>query len=197
MAKSRQALIGELGQAMQAYQRSTQAFDDEVGRVLGLEPGRPALPRLADRGSDVGARLAEATGLSAAATTSMIDRLERKGFVRRRKHDTDRRQVIVEMTEDGQARTWAMYGPLVEAGMPLLDSSTRPTSRHARPPRRDPRDRPTLTRDRSRDGGSHARLTDGAAIARVYDAPHHRRPPWTPCSTCSPRPSPRTATRPR
>ena len=28
----------EVGRAMQAYQRSTQAFDDEVGRVLGLNP---------------------------------------------------------------------------------------------------------------------------------------------------------------
>ena len=26
--------IDEVGRAMQAYQRSTQAFDDEVGRVL-------------------------------------------------------------------------------------------------------------------------------------------------------------------
>ena len=38
MARTRQALIGELGRALQAYQRSTQAFDDEVGRGLGLNP---------------------------------------------------------------------------------------------------------------------------------------------------------------
>ena len=38
MPSSRQALIGELGRALQAYQRSTQAFDDEVGRVLDLNP---------------------------------------------------------------------------------------------------------------------------------------------------------------
>ncbi len=120
MARSRQALVGELGQALQAYQRSTQAFDDEVGRVLGLNPADLRCLDWLTEGPTSANRLAEATGLSAAATTSMIDRLERKGFVRRRKHETDRRQVIVEMTEDGQARTWAMYGPLVAAGMPLL-----------------------------------------------------------------------------
>ena len=38
MARTRQALIDELGRAMQAYQRSTQAFDDEVGRALDLNP---------------------------------------------------------------------------------------------------------------------------------------------------------------
>ena len=121
MAKNRQVLIGEMGQALQAYQRSTQAFDDEVGRVLGLNPVDLRCLDWLTEGPLSATRLAEATGLSGPATTSMIDRLERKGFVRRGKHETDRRQVIVEMTEDGQARTWAMYGPLVAAGMPLLD----------------------------------------------------------------------------
>lgn len=120
MAKSRQALVGELGRALQAYQRSTQAFDDQVGRVLGVNPADLRCLDWLTEGSMSATRLAEATGLSAAATTSMIDRLERKGFVRRRKHETDRRQVLVEMTEEGQARTWALYGPMVEAGMPLL-----------------------------------------------------------------------------
>ncbi len=121
MAKGRQVLIAEMGQALQAYQRSTQAFDDEVGRVLGLNPVDLRCLDWLTEGAMSATRLAEATGLSAAATTSMIDRLEHKGYVRRRKHETDRRQVIVEMTEDGLARTWAIYGPLVQAGLPLLD----------------------------------------------------------------------------
>jgi DNA-binding MarR family transcriptional regulator len=121
MAKGRQVLIGEMGHALQAYQRSTQAFDDEVGRVLGLNPVDLRCLDWLTEGPMSATRLADATGLSAAAATSMIDRLERKGFVRRRKHETDRRQVIVELTEDGLARTWAIYGPLVEAGMPLLE----------------------------------------------------------------------------
>ena len=120
MPTSRQALIGELGRALQAYQRSTQAFDDEVGRVLDLNPVDLRCLDWLTEGPLSASRLAEATGLSAAATTAMIDRLEKKGFVRRRKHETDRRQVLVEMTDEGQARTWALYGPLVEEGMPLL-----------------------------------------------------------------------------
>ncbi len=65
-------------------------------------------------------RLAEATGLSSAATTAMIDRLERKGFVQRIRHDTDRRQVLVELTDPGKARTWAIYGRLAEGGHHLF-----------------------------------------------------------------------------
>ena len=107
MPTSRQALIGELGRALQAYQRSTQAFDDEVGRVLDLNPVDLRCLDWLTEGPLSASRLADATGLSAAATTAMIDRLEKKGFVRRRKHETDRRQVLVEMTDAGQARTWA------------------------------------------------------------------------------------------
>lgn len=43
------------------------------------------------------------------------------GFVRRSRSETDRRAVLVEMTEHGHARTWAADGPLVEAGRPMLD----------------------------------------------------------------------------
>ena len=172
MPTSRQALIGELGRALQAYQRSTQAFDDEVGQVLDLNPVDLRCLDWLTEGPLSASRLAEATGLSAAATTAMIDRLEKKGFVRRRKHETDRRQVLVEMTDAGQARTWALYGPLVEAG----HAAPRPV-RHgrargdARPPHRDPRDHrrgaraPPLAgpRDGLTDGGP----TGPSTISRV------------------------------
>ena len=120
MATSRQALTGEVGRALQAYQRSTQSFDDEVGRLLGLNPTDLRCLDWLTEGPMTATRLAEATGLSAAATTSMIDRLERKGFVGRRRHDGDRRQVHVELTEDGLRRVGLLYGPLVAEGAPLL-----------------------------------------------------------------------------
>jgi DNA-binding MarR family transcriptional regulator len=125
MPSTRQALIGEVGRAMQAYQRSTAAFDDEVGRVLDVNPADLRCLDWLTEGPMTASRLAEATGLSAAATTSMIDRLERKKFIRRRRHDGDRRQVLVEYTEDGLRRVGALYGPLVAEGEPLLRSYTK------------------------------------------------------------------------
>jgi DNA-binding MarR family transcriptional regulator len=120
----RQGLISEVGRAMQAYQRSTQAFDDEVGRVLRLNPTDLRCLDWLTEGPMTATRLAEATGLSAAATTSMVDRLERKGFVRRTRNDGDRRQVLVEMTDAGNERVMALYGPLVAEGAPLLAGFT-------------------------------------------------------------------------
>jgi DNA-binding MarR family transcriptional regulator len=60
-----------------------------------------------------------------AATTALVDRLVRKGFVRRIPSDEDRRQVLVEMTDEGMARTWECYGPMVEEGQQLMAGLTR------------------------------------------------------------------------
>jgi DNA-binding MarR family transcriptional regulator len=125
MAETRQVLIGQLGQAMQRYQRSTQAFDDAVGRRLGLNPADlRCLDWLAD-GPKTAGQLAAATGLRPAATTTLIDRLSARGLVRRVPSEIDRRQVLVEMTEEGFASTWECYGPMVEEGQTLLSRFTK------------------------------------------------------------------------
>lgn len=121
MPKSRQALIAEAGNAMQAYQRSTQAFDDAVGRALGINPtDLRCLDWLVDGARSAG-ELSAGTGLSSAATTTLIDRLERKGFVRRVPDPVDRRKVLVEMTSDGRKRVGRYYGPIVNDGSALVD----------------------------------------------------------------------------
>jgi DNA-binding MarR family transcriptional regulator len=120
MSRSRQELVQALGLAVQRYQRSTQAFDDIVGRRLGLGPSDVrCLDWLAD-GPKTAGQLSKATGLRPAATTALIDRLVAKGLVERLHNDTDRRQVLVQMTEEGQARTWKLYGPLATEGGQLL-----------------------------------------------------------------------------
>jgi DNA-binding MarR family transcriptional regulator len=120
MARSRQDLVEALGLAVQRYQRSTQAFDDTVGRLLGLGPSDVrCLDWLAD-GPKTAGQLSKATGLRPAATTALVDRLVAKGLVERVREDTDRRQVLVQMTELGHARTWELYGPLAMEGRKLL-----------------------------------------------------------------------------
>jgi DNA-binding MarR family transcriptional regulator len=120
MAGSRQGLVEALGLAVQRYQRSTQAFDDAVGRRLGLGPSDiRCLDWLAD-GPKTAGQLSKATGLRPAATTTLIDRLVAKRLVERIRDDGDRRQVLVQMTEEGQARTWELYGPLATEGQQLL-----------------------------------------------------------------------------
>src|SRR5256885_6463795 len=124
MRKDRQALITETGFALQAYQRSSQAFDDAVGRALGLNATDVrCLDWLAD-GPKTAGELSSGTGLSAAATTTLIDRLEIKGFAQRVRDPGDRRKVLVEMTPDGAARVGTYYGRLIEEGTGLFKGIT-------------------------------------------------------------------------
>ena len=120
MSKSRQALIAEAGNAMQAYQRSTQALDDAIGRALRLNPtDLRCLDWLVDGPKSAG-QVSEATGLSSAATTTLIDRLEQKGFVQRVRDPGDRRRVLVELSPEGAERVGEYYGPMVREGSELL-----------------------------------------------------------------------------
>ncbi len=119
-SKQVRELVGELGRAMQAYQRSTQAYDDTVGKRLGLNPADlRCLDWLVDGAKSAG-ELSAAVGLKPAATTTLIDRLTAKGYVRRVASPDDRRKVLVEMTEEGMARTYEMYRPMVEEGQAQL-----------------------------------------------------------------------------
>jgi DNA-binding MarR family transcriptional regulator len=66
--------------------------------------------------------LAVATGLSAAATTSLIDRMERAGYAGRTMDPRDRRRVVVRPTELGRAQGAAMWSGLVEGVLHALTS---------------------------------------------------------------------------
>lgn len=119
---SRRQLVGELGVALQRYQRSVQAYDDAVGRALALGAADlRCLDWLAD-GPKTAGTLATATGLRPAATTALLDRLEARGLVERFRDDDDRRRVLVRMTEEGARATYAMYAPLVDEGQGLFTS---------------------------------------------------------------------------
>ena len=124
MGRSRQAAIGDLGAAMQAYQRSVQAFDDAVGRRLGLGPTDLRCLDWLTGGPMTAGQLGVAAGLRPAATNALIDRLEKRGLVQRVRSEDDRRQVRVEMTDRARAQTWELYGPLVEEGQELLGGFT-------------------------------------------------------------------------
>lgn len=121
---TRRQVVAELGTAMQRYQRSVQAYDDAVGRALSLGPADlRCLDWLADGPKSAGV-LATATGLRPAATTALIDRLEAKGLVERVRDESDRRRVLVRMTDEGMRSTYAMYAPLVDEGQGLFANHT-------------------------------------------------------------------------
>jgi DNA-binding MarR family transcriptional regulator len=116
MTSRRQDLVAAVGRATQAYQRSTDGFDDEVGRRLALNPTDLRCLDWLSEGAMSAGELADATGLSSAATTTLLDRLERKGFVQRERDPADRRKVMVAMTAAGRELIGGLYGPLAHEG---------------------------------------------------------------------------------
>ncbi len=124
MSRSRQAAIQDAGVALQRYQRSVQAFDDAVARMLKVGPADLRCLDWLSEGPRTAGELAVAAGLRPAATTTLIDRLSERGFVRRVPSPDDRRRVLVELTEEGRRRIWEAYGPLVEEGQSVFDGVT-------------------------------------------------------------------------
>lgn len=57
-----------------------------------------ALMLLDTAGPLAASRIAEALAITTGAVTGLIDRLERAGFVQRNRHETDRRQVVIEVS---------------------------------------------------------------------------------------------------
>ena len=50
-------------------------------------------------------QISERTVKSSATTTSTLDTLERRGFIRRTPNPNDRRSLLIEITEDGRTAT--------------------------------------------------------------------------------------------
>lgn len=67
-------------------------------------------------------QLATQLGIGTGAVTLVIDRLERGGFVRRVRDTKDRRSVTIELVEDRDRDTMALYAPLQRAAKAVLDS---------------------------------------------------------------------------
>jgi DNA-binding MarR family transcriptional regulator len=70
-----------------------------------------ALSLLDLEGSLTSGELSARTGLTTGATTRLIDRLERAGYVRRVADPTDRRKVLVEPVESALTRIDEIVGP--------------------------------------------------------------------------------------
>lgn len=117
----REQAIGEIGRAMQRYQRSSRSMEDAVGRRFGLGAADlRCLDWLVD-GPKTPGQLAGAIGLRPAATTAVIDRLERRGLVSRSRDSGDRRVITVRMTEEARLQANEVYRPIVDDETALLE----------------------------------------------------------------------------
>jgi DNA-binding MarR family transcriptional regulator len=100
VSNDRQDLLEGVVAAVRANQLAQDLFDDAVAELAGLNrTDYRCLDVLDQRGRLTAGQIAEALSMSPGAITAVVDRLERRGLVRRIRDDHDRRRVMVEMTD--------------------------------------------------------------------------------------------------
>ena len=101
------ASLGVVIRVMSLYRRflrqATEALE-AVGLELFEYDVLSALRRQGEPFSLPATGLARETGLSSGAMTNRVDKLEARGFVRRRRDDEDRRGVVVTLTGKGRRK---------------------------------------------------------------------------------------------
>ena len=108
--KSEDALI-----ALRKIQRVTELASKRLARTAGLTPSQLSVLRILSEYDEVSAGwLAEATQLKHATITSLIDKLEARGMIARRKCDEDRRRVWMTLLPAGRAALTESPDPLHE-----------------------------------------------------------------------------------
>lgn len=118
-----QQAVGEhFGRQLSA---STLLFHQAVAERLGLNV--TDLKCLDFARSETGltpGRLAELTGLTTAAVTTILDRLEHAGFVRRERDPSDRRKILVKPLAGRAEEVAHLFAPLDSAMSHLFEQYT-------------------------------------------------------------------------
>ena len=117
----KQELVDELLHLARAHEAANDAFDEVAREKLGINRTDLRCLNIIDNSGPMTAgRLAELSGLTTAAVTSVLDRLERAGYARRVRDQPDRRQVMVEVTPLLAERATPIWGPLGEEARSTL-----------------------------------------------------------------------------
>jgi DNA-binding MarR family transcriptional regulator len=105
---------------MRALQRAVDRYDELVAARLGINRSDlRCLDLLHESGTMSAGQLAVGSGLTSGATTRMLDRLERIGYIRRLPDRGDRRRVLVELTPQARKLASELYGSFEAAGAGL------------------------------------------------------------------------------
>lgn len=103
----------------------TVMFHQTVADRLGLSiTDHKCLYHVAHAGKVTAGELAEVTGLTTGAITSVIDRLERGGFAVRERDVTDRRRVYVRAVPEKSAQVGLLFKSLGQAYAALCERCT-------------------------------------------------------------------------
>jgi DNA-binding MarR family transcriptional regulator len=117
----KQKLIRRIGGLVMRFQDAAQQFDEKVGELYDLNAAeRHCLSFLVRLGPQTASAIAREIRLTPAAVTALVDRLARRGYVRRNDDPSDRRKVVVSAAEQTAALTAAVYAKAAEVGDKML-----------------------------------------------------------------------------
>lgn len=126
-SSTREQSIARMADVMRDFMANAVLFQDAVARTGGLNgTDLQAVGLLMSQGPATPGELAERTGLSAGgAITAVIDRLEKAGYVSRRRDQADRRRVIVTAdVEKVLQQVGPVYGRVGARWAAYLDTLT-------------------------------------------------------------------------
>ncbi|HVX20162.1 MAG TPA: MarR family transcriptional regulator [Acidimicrobiales bacterium] len=104
----------QLALALREYLGAADQYEEAVADRMGLSrTDLRCVDLLHRRGTMTAGALAVASGLTTGAVTFLIDRLEARGMVRRRRDPTDRRRVLVEMVDAAAQQGFALHQPMI------------------------------------------------------------------------------------
>ena len=110
MSSNKRKVFEELIYEVRRSQNATDRFDQAVADAIGINRTDLRCLDVIQREWPVAAgRLAEQTGLTTGAITTVLDRLERAGYARRVRDQNDRRRVLVEPTLDAMEGAGDLY----------------------------------------------------------------------------------------
>lgn len=121
----RDDLLTALGTIGREHSNAEVMFHNTVSERIGISAVEEKTLDLLEReGPLTAGELASRTGLAPASVTGLIDRLVRKGFVRRAAHTEDRRRVNVEIDRARAASLGELFSDIAARFGDLYESYT-------------------------------------------------------------------------
>lgn len=118
--ETKQALLDSLGELVRKLGAQSVLTSQVVADRFGLHTtDLEVLDLLSMKGRALAGDIARATSLTPGATTALIDRLEKAGYVKREADERDRRRTVVVVQKDAIEPIARVYRPMQQRNFAL------------------------------------------------------------------------------